>query len=217
MSHIVVTVFKQSREQKCGISIQSAYSYEPIIISRIAHDGLFASSSLTAGMQILSVQDIPVENLSSTEVIQIIKDAEGPVSIKAKNCVAVAHAVSVTPATLPSSEPMQAIGYIIMKKSSPNPNSSGKSYSFHGQMTQVMVSSINDKLQRLNVVQGANCLQFKINNRGHFYGSINKMAQRVHEEDFDVIILEAMGILGWHLKIHYDCDTPKKLFLFQRM
>jgi hypothetical protein len=160
------TVYKQTKEQKCGISFQIDTIYDPIVISRIRPDGLFASSSLTVGMHVLRVNEIPVDHMSSTEAIQLIKDAEGLVSIAADNqTFAVAEAVCINVApVMQESRPKR--GYIIMKKVE-------KSYSFHGPMTHDMVNLINDKLQTLKLVHGANMLRFSLNDNGHFYAAMN--------------------------------------------
>jgi len=203
------TVYKQTKEQKCGISFQRETLYDPIVISRIRPDGLFASSALAVGMQVLRVNEIPVDHMSSSEAIQLIKDAEGRVSVAAENrTLAVAEAVCINAAPV--------MGYIIMKKVD-------KSYSFHGPMTYDMVNLINDKLQTLKLVHGANRLRFSLNDNGHFYAAMNSTTQKVHEEDFMVVILETMELVGWCFRFQYDKDiqsystvTRKEVFIFHR-
>lgn len=168
-------------------------------------------------MQVLRVNEIPVDHMSSSEAIQLIKDAEGLVSIAAENqTFAVAEAVCINVApVMQESRPKR--GYIIMKKVE-------KSYSFHGPMTHDMVNLINDKLQTLKLVHGANRLRFSLNDNGHFYAAMNSTAQKVHEEDFMVVILETMELLGWCFRFQYDKDiqsystvTRKEVFIFHRV
>jgi hypothetical protein len=74
---------------------------------------------------------------------------------------------------------------------------------------------------------GANRLQFAMNNAGHFYGTMNHNAQKYHEEDFVCVMLEAMEELGYHFRFQYDAEsfstkvtgdsyTAKELFIFHR-
>ncbi|KAL3785816.1 hypothetical protein ACHAWO_007993 [Cyclotella atomus] len=206
-------VYKQVKEQTCGISFHRDTLYDPIVISRIRPDGLFASSSLAVGMQVLTVNNVPVDDMTSSEALQLIKDTVGQVSIVAENrTIAVAEAVCVNAAPLVP-ESRQKRGFIILKQVE-------KSYSFHGPMTHDMVNLINNNLRQLKLVHGANMLQFSLNSSGHFYGATNNAAQRVHEEDFIVIILETMELLGWCLKVQYDRSPggwQKELFVFHRM
>ena len=229
MAPVVAIAYKQIKEQKCGITFKQDTPHDPVVVSRIIPDGLFASSPLKAGMQVLSVNNIPIEDMSSPEAVQLIKDAVGQISIVAEDrprpVLAIAQAVDVA-SVASSCTHTQNRGYIILKKTFKRKDFSNneKSYSFHGPMNHEMISTINQKIRRLQLVQGANRLQFNLNQNGHFYGAMNHVAQKIHEEDFVVAILEAMEQLGWHFRFQYDSEfssaaafTGKELFIFHRM
>lgn len=227
MRPVTGIAYKQIPEQTVGISFRQDTPSDSILISRIAPDGLFASSPLHVGMKVLNVNSISVEGRTSTWAIQLIKETVGEVMVVAENHVVMAQAVQVTPVTT-STESTHKLGYIILKKTfkARDFSSNEKSYSFHGPMTHDMISVINEKLQKLKLVKGANLLQFHLDHHGHFYGAMNHLSQKVHEEDFVVIILEAMEILGWHFRFQYDAEfipvngynaTRKEMFIFHRM
>ena len=103
-----------------------------------------------------------------------------------------------------------------------------KSYSFHGPMSSDMVTYVNNKLQGLNLTNGANRLQFDMDSFGHFHGSMNHNSQKYHEEDFVVVILEAMEEIGYYFRFQYDAEafstkltgdsyTAKELFIFHKI
>ena len=90
-------------------------------------------------------------------------------------------------------------GYIILKKMNkytPMETSlpTVTSYSFHGPMTQDMADYVNYKLQKLLISTRANILQFDMDIYGRFIGRMNNEALIIHEEDFLVVILEAMKV-----------------------
>ena len=228
MSPVTGIAYKQIQQQTCGISFRQDTPSDPIIIWRITPDGLFASSPLREGMKVLSVNHVIVgDTVNSTAAIQLIKDSVGEVTIVAENRMVVAEAVQVTPVTAPA-EPTSKLGYIILKKTFKFRDFSAneKAYTFHGPMTYDMISFINEKLNKLKLVKGANLLQFNFDKCGHFYGAMNHVSQKVHEEDFVVVLLEAMEILGWHFRFQYDSEfysmnavksTMKEMFIFHRM
>ena len=92
-----------------------------------------------------------------------------------------------------------------------------------------MMNYINEKLGKLRLSNGANRLQFNMDDAGHFQGSMNHAAQKYHEEDFVVVILEAMEELGYYFRFQYDDETvsdnlwgsrsytAKELFMFHKM
>ena len=237
MAPIAVIIHKQSKDDKLGVGLKGS----PILISNIVDGSLFASSGLlTVGMQLLSINNIPLDGMASSYAIQLLKDAEGQVVVVAENPVAVqtavvvnnsAQASSVGVVTAPSAG--RKFGYIILKKTfkvKPSGFSvaAEKSYSFQGPMTSDMVTYVNEKLQKLRLSNGANRLQFAMNNAGHFFGTMNHNAQKYHEEDFVCVMLEAMEELGFYFRFQYDAEsfstkvtgdsyTAKELFIFHKM
>lgn len=230
MAPIAAAVPKQSRDQRLGIGLRNNTPDSPITISSIASDGLFANSGLVVGMQVLSINNIPVDGFASSQAIQILKGAEGQVVVVAENPIQAAVVASVPPMQLTIRKKR---GYIILKKTfkykpSGFQMSTEKSYSFHGPVTSDMADYINSKLRCLRLAGSANRLQFNMNNLGHFYGEMNHEAQKYHEEDFVVVILEAMEELGYYFRFQYDAEafstkmtgdsyTSKELFIFHKM
>lgn len=224
MAPIAVTVNIDFRGQRLGIGFRKNAPGTPVNISSIAHDGLFASSGLSVGMQVLSINNIPLDGMTAVQAIGILSDAEGLVIMVADNPV---QAVVV-----PSAPVRKSGGYIILKKTfeykpSGFQVSTEKSFSFHGLMTPDMVDHINQKLNAVQLSDGANRLQFKMNTIRHFSGPMNHHAQKHHEEDFVVAILEAMEELGYYFRFQYDAETfstkmsgdsytAKELFVFHR-
>ena len=229
MAPIAVNIHKQSKDDKLGIGLKGS----PILISNIVDGSLFAKSGLlTVGMQLLSINNIPLDGMTSSYAIQLLKDAEGQVVVVADNPVAVQTAVAVNSTAVTASSTGRKFGYIILKKTfKVKPSgfavAAEKSYSFHGPMTSDMVTYVNEKLQRLRLSNGANRLQFAMNNAGHFFGTMNHNAQKYHEEDFVCAMLEAMEELGYFFRFQYDAEsfstkvtgdsyTAKELFIFHR-
>ena len=183
--------------------------------------------------------------MTTSQAIQLLKDAEGQVVVVADNPVQVQTAVVVDSARASTTSTHQwtrpvvgssigrKFGYIILKKTfkykpSGFSMSTEKSYSFHGPMTSDMVTYVNEKLQKLRLTNGANMLQFKMDNVGHFHGAMNHNAQKYHEEDFVCVMLEAMEELGYYFRFQYDAETfstkmtgdsftSKELFIFHKM
>ena len=233
MAPIAVIIHKQSKDDKLGVGLKGS----PILISDIVDGSLFAKSGLlTVGMQLLSINNIPLDGMTSSYAIQLLKDAEGQVVVVADNPVAVAQASSVgvvNSTAVTASSAGRKFGYIILKKTfKVKPSgfqvAAEKSYSFHGPMTSDMVTYVNEKLQKLRLSNGANRLQFAMNNAGHFFGTMNHNAQKYHEEDFVCVMLEAMEELGFYFRFQYDAEsfstkvtgdsyTAKELFIFHKM
>lgn len=233
MAPIAVSVQKQSKDDRLGIGLKGS----PVTISSIAEGSLFASSGLLkVGMQLLSINNITLDGMTHSFAIQLLKDAEGQVIVVADNPVQAAVVVNSAPSTsstVMGSSIGRKFGYIILKKTfkykpSGFQMSTEKTYSFHGPMTSDMVTYVNEKLQKLRLSNGANMLQFKMNNVGHFHGSMNHNAQKYHEEDFVCVVLEAMEELGYYFRFQYDAETfstkmtgdsftSKELFIFHKM
>ena len=67
-----------------------------------------------------------------------------------------------------------------------------------------MISYINEKLSLLNVISGAIPPQFNMDSKGHFCEPMDYQYYKHHEEDFVVVVLEAMEMLGWYFRFQYD-------------
>lgn len=243
MAPVAAAITIESRGQRLGIGMKNNSPGGPVFVSSIAHDGLFASCGLQVGMQVLSINNIPVDGMTPRQAIQILKDIEGQVVVVADNPIQAAvvysgggESIQTTvpvPAAVTSTTTRKSRGYIIMKKTfkykpSGFQMSTEKSYSFHGPMSQNMVDYVNEKLRALRLTSGANRLQFKMDDYGHFRGVMNHQAQKHHEEDFVVVMLEAMEELGYHFRFQYDAETfstkmtgdsytSKELFIFHKM
>lgn len=242
---VAAVVTKQSRSQRLGIGLTNGSTGAPPSISSLHDGGLFVDSGLEVGMQVLSINNVPTHNMTSALATQLLKDAEGQVILVADNPVQAAVVAPATPvsnfadyAALPSAPQTQSVargkkrGYIILKKTfkykpSGFQMSTEKSYSFHGPMTPDMVAYVNDKLTKLRLSGGSNRLQFVLDQFGHYHGNMNHAAQKYHEEDFVVVILEAMEELGYYFRFQYDAEsfstkmtgdsyTAKELFIFHK-
>jgi C-terminal processing protease CtpA/Prc len=111
MAPIAVIIHKQSKDDKLGVGLKGS----PIHISNIVDGSLFAKSGLlTVGMQLLSINNIPLDGMTSSYAMQLLKDAEGQVVVVADNPVAVAQASSV--GVVVNSSSGGKFGYIILKK-----------------------------------------------------------------------------------------------------
>jgi len=230
MAPIAASAFKESIDSRLGIGLINSVPGAPVTVSKIAPDGLFPSSGLVVGMQVLSINNLPLDGMTSGQAIQILKDAVGQIVLVADNPV---QAAVVTSTSLPIVAPGKKRGYIILKKTfkykpSGIQMSTEKSYSFHGPMSQDMVDYVNSKLQGLRLAKDANRLHFSMDNFGHFHGRMNHMAQKYHEEDFVVVVLEAMEELGYYFRFQYDAEsfstkitgdsyTAKELFIFHKI
>ena len=100
----VATVFKESVGQKCGITLKQDAPTDYVTIGRIGEDGLFAKTDLKPGMQVMSINNMPVEDMGKMQAIQIIKDAEGkvvvvgaPLTVQSKAVAPPANAVVPPP------------------------------------------------------------------------------------------------------------------------
>jgi hypothetical protein len=71
-----------------------------------------------------------------------------------------------------------------------------KFFTFHGPMTEDMIQTLNGRLEMLRVSEGSSRLKFSLDTYGHYKGSMNHHAQERHEEDFVIMILEAMELMG---------------------
>ena len=247
MAPIAATINIQSKGQRLGIGLINNTPNAPVTISSIAHDGLFVSCGLIVGMQVLCINNVSLDGIAAHQAIQILKDSEGLVVIVADTPVQQAAVASAVPAlsaafdnnaAIPAaSSPSSTVsahrnvrkrGYIILKKTFKCgfQMSTEKSFTFHGPITQDMIDLINQKLKGLRLTQNANRLQFSMDNFGHYHGNMNHNAQKYYEEDFVIIILEAMEELGYYFRFQYDAeafstkmtgDTAKELFMFHKM
>lgn len=76
------TVTKAAKEDKVGISIKNSTTKKGMWISKIAEETKFADSELKVGMQVLFINDTACPS-DTKEAIQLVKDAEGDLTIVA--------------------------------------------------------------------------------------------------------------------------------------
>jgi len=74
-------VFKESKDQKVGITLKQDNPADPVTISGLWEDGLFSNTDLKVGMQVMSINNVPVEGLTKSQAVQMIKDTEGKVVV----------------------------------------------------------------------------------------------------------------------------------------
>ena len=154
------------------------------------------------GMQILSINNMNVDGLTSGQAVQILKDCIGQILVVADNPIQATVVASSSLPMVPVLPPVSKenkLKYMILKKMNnytPMETSlpTVTSYSFHGPMTQDMADYVNYKLQKLLISPRANILQFDMDIYGRFIGRMNNEALIIHEEDFLVVILEAMKV-----------------------
>ena len=117
-----------------------------MVISSINSDGLLATSGLEVGMQVLTVNNMPVED-------------------------------EITCSSSIGSE--RSNHYTI-------PVCREEARIHHSELE--MISYINEKLSLLNVISGANPLQFNMNNKGHFYAPMDYQSHKQAMECLDDIL-----------------------------
>jgi hypothetical protein len=84
----VAVVFKESKDQKCGIILRQGGPSDPVTVSGIGEDGLFAQTDLKVGMQVMSINNVAVEDMTKEQAIQIVKDTEGKLTVVGQPYVA---------------------------------------------------------------------------------------------------------------------------------
>jgi membrane-associated protease RseP (regulator of RpoE activity) len=92
----VAVVFKEFKDQKCGITLKQVFPSDPVIVSGIGEDGLFAKTDLKVGMQVMSINNVAVEDMTKEQAIQIVKDTEGKLTV-------VGHPYVAKPSSMPAS------------------------------------------------------------------------------------------------------------------
>ncbi len=85
MSVYTATVTKHNAAQPIGIGLKDLKN--GIFISSIHADSPLTGSSLKIGMNLLSINGIPMTNLTATDAIKIIKETEGKLVLTADNFV----------------------------------------------------------------------------------------------------------------------------------
>mmetsp|Transcript_25070 Transcript_25070/g.29015 ORF Transcript_25070/g.29015 Transcript_25070/m.29015 type:complete len:234 (+) Transcript_25070:78-779(+) len=85
MAPTCVSVFKESGVVDPGILIQQSDNGYGIIIKEIEESGLFSTSGLCPGMELISINNIKCSILSIYQVEDILREVEGIVSIVADN------------------------------------------------------------------------------------------------------------------------------------
>ncbi len=132
-----------------------------MVISSINSDGLLATSGLEVGMQVLTVNNMPVED-------------------------------GMTYSSSIGSERSNHYRSPVCRE---------EARIHHNELE--MISYINEKLSLLNVISGANPLQFNMDSKGHFCEPMDYQSHKHHEKDFVVVVLEAMkcldGTLGFSM------------------
>jgi len=248
MAPIVAIVNKATVDQLLGIGLINATggSSVTISISSLAEDGLFVGSGLRVGQQVLSINNIDCHGMTSGDAVRILRNSVGQITVIADDPAQTATVVAATaPRTSWENSPRwpsyavrddeRRTGYVILKKTWRKIRTAfrtEKYFSFHGPMSQDDVDTVNSMLRQLRLGDGASCLQFDLDDFGHFTGKMNREAQEHHEEDFTVVILEVMQQLGWSFRFQYEADEslsqrftgqtgdsrtpPKELFIFHR-
>jgi hypothetical protein len=105
MAPVVVVAVKESKEDKCGIGLKKYTPTSPIQISSINEEGVFASSDLEIGMQILSINNVSVKGKSKAEAGAMLRAAEGQVKVIAEqpsSTVALAFGSTTPPRGVPA-------------------------------------------------------------------------------------------------------------------
>jgi len=72
---------KESKDQRAGITLKQDNPADPVTISGLREDGLFAKTDLKVGMQVMSINNVPAEGMTKSQAIQMIKSAEGKVVV----------------------------------------------------------------------------------------------------------------------------------------
>jgi membrane-associated protease RseP (regulator of RpoE activity) len=92
----VAVVFKESKDEKCGITLRQTVPSGPVTVSGIGEDGLFAKTDLKAGMQVISINNVAVEGMTKEQAIQIVKDTEGKLTVVGQPYVAKKSSMSAS-------------------------------------------------------------------------------------------------------------------------
>ena len=102
MAPIVVTVTKESKNNKLGIGlIETTHG---ITITSIQNDGLFAdkkNSELKRGMIILSVNDKKCKDMRCSQVLNLLKTADGQVTLVVDDEESVRRGTHTTTTSIP--------------------------------------------------------------------------------------------------------------------
>lgn len=90
-----------------------------------------------------------------------------------------------------------------------------------------LIDAVNQRLGIIRLKSGANNLQFKLDEHGHYSASMNHEYQKHHEEDAVVAILDLMEDKGYNFKFQNDQElmsvkfagdsiTKREVFVFNR-
>ena len=79
---ITAMVYKESIDTQVGIGLKGNAN-KNLYISSIADGGLFASTDLKTGQDLLTINNIDCQNMSSTEAIKLIRSTKGNLTITA--------------------------------------------------------------------------------------------------------------------------------------
>lgn len=99
-NNFTVTVVKDSKHQMCGISLRGGEKEsDPITVSVIKEDGLFGNTDLRVGMEVESINNTKLEDKTKPEAVEMLKTAEGQVTVVAKAVVGGAVAIVKKPSS----------------------------------------------------------------------------------------------------------------------
>lgn len=99
---VTATVDKNSPTAKLGLSIKRSSVTGTTRIGRVSDEGLFASTSLKEGMKVISINDTRVAGMELGDILDVLKNAEGTVTIVADED-SVAEPAKPKPAVAPPS------------------------------------------------------------------------------------------------------------------
>lgn len=78
------TVMRKLPEDKLGITLKRNPGDGTTVIGKINPEGLFASSKLKEGMQVVSVNNVQASESTLYDLLDVLKGADGPITILAK-------------------------------------------------------------------------------------------------------------------------------------
>jgi len=92
-SVVVAAIYKSSSSSNTGISFYDEGG--KVFIHEVQSDGLFGSTNLQAGMQVIAMNNISTQGMSSANVSKIIDEAKGTVTILSQDLIQVDIQVDV--------------------------------------------------------------------------------------------------------------------------
>lgn len=117
---VTATVDKKP-DTKLGLSIKRSSVTGTTRIGKINAEGLFASTSLKEGMKVVSINDTRVAGMELNDILEVLKSAEGKVTI-------VADEPDATPADAASAASRPSISKQLSNKSTGSAGGGPKEY-----------------------------------------------------------------------------------------